>query len=752
MHLFYKRTNLNVVVSLSVVIFCGSQMLFARNNDIQKVKLANDSILIKSKEKTESKSNRNVMLNASDNTSPRDINIGLPTTLGGISILENDLPVVYYFWPDLPNRSWRQSVGLSSTGLLKMDQVAATTGELGYAVNSYSQTGTKKFKLKANFSTDSYGLLQGDVNVSGPLTKNGWSYTAGAYLNFDPNTYDKGFTKYSDKTQIYRVGLTKFFKNNRGQINFQYKYSNSYSITNYGLFEYKEGGKVKETDFFKIGKDSYLLNDGTARFKDLKTGDFYTAKLNGTDATTITHNFSIFGNYLLNNGWNFKFSTKLHKAKASILSYIPTGIKTVDKNAGYSYMDGTSYSGYVGGGLAQSSPRNPVTDVSARLSINKQIGNHDLTFGTLELYHKELYTSNRSFFYQTVEDQPQHLLQAKADKYGYYNYNVGSAYYDGHENELSIYGNDKWRVNRSLNFNYGLYLRNHTIRGKYTLTPRTPGFNLQNAQLSKIDDNLYNIAGFMDITYNITKEFGLLGNFQYSETNGGLENYNLAAVPNMKKQKIPVGALGIFWNNKYIQLISQITYLHKNNYLTRYNMVNPDNSSDVRNVSIYYDIQTLGWTTDFVLTPFKGAQLHYLITLQNPQYKDFKFNIFGRDYDYSDKNVLQVSKMLMEIDPSYSFGKWKVWASFRYYSKQFANLTNVLYFAPHWETFGGVNFNYNKHIRFQASVINFLNQRGASGSINGAELITDPTPYYGKLMTGSYIMPLTFKFSTYINF
>ncbi|HAT60932.1 MAG TPA: TonB-dependent receptor, partial [Prevotella sp.] len=83
-------------------------MLFARNNNIQRVKLAKDSILIKSKEKIESKSNRNVMLNASDNTSPRDINIGLPTTLGGISILENDLPVVYYFWPDLPNRSWRQ--------------------------------------------------------------------------------------------------------------------------------------------------------------------------------------------------------------------------------------------------------------------------------------------------------------------------------------------------------------------------------------------------------------------------------------------------------------------------------------------------------------------------------------------------------------------------------------------------------------------------------------------------------------------
>ncbi|MFY7814501.1 MAG: TonB-dependent receptor, partial [Chryseobacterium taeanense] len=39
--------------------------------------------------------NRNVMLNAANNTRPRDVNIGLPATVGGITILENDLPSVY---------------------------------------------------------------------------------------------------------------------------------------------------------------------------------------------------------------------------------------------------------------------------------------------------------------------------------------------------------------------------------------------------------------------------------------------------------------------------------------------------------------------------------------------------------------------------------------------------------------------------------------------------------------------------------
>lgn len=126
--------------------------------------------------------NRNVMLNAANNTSPRDVNIGLPSTVGGITILENDLPVVYFFWPELPNKTWRQSVGLEKTGLLKMDQLANTMGDLGFAVNSYSQIGTKDLKVKGKFTTSNFGWLQGDVNVSGPISKNGWTYTAGTFF------------------------------------------------------------------------------------------------------------------------------------------------------------------------------------------------------------------------------------------------------------------------------------------------------------------------------------------------------------------------------------------------------------------------------------------------------------------------------------------------------------------------------------------------------------------------------------------
>ncbi|MDW8550396.1 hypothetical protein NG800_015825 [Epilithonimonas ginsengisoli] len=285
------------------------------------------------------------------------------------------------------------------------------------------------------------------------------------------------------------------------------------------------------------------------------------------------------------------------------------------------------------------------------------------------------------------------------------------------------------------------------------MTPRTVGFNFTDAsQFDKINKSFYQIAGSLNATYNISKNFGVIANFLYTEENRRLESYSQAFEPNTNKIKSPLGAFGIFWNTNFIQLISQATYLKKNNNLERFNLVNPANTSQAQNTTVYYDIQTLGWTTDFVLTPFKGFNLHYLITFQNPVYKKFNFDAFGTAYNYSDNNVLGVAKTLMEIDPSYTVDKWRFWASFRYFSKQYANLTNALYFAPRWETFGGVSYTVNKNINFGATVINFLNQRGASGTINGAELITNASPYYGTLLTGTYIMPLTGQFSVSFNF
>lgn len=741
-----KITALGIILSCSNLAFGQKEKLTVQDS----VKLQEKLKIANSKEDN----NRNVMLNASNNTSPRDVNIGLPSTVGGITILENDLPVVYFFWPELPNKTWRQSVGLEKTGLLKMDQLANTMGDLGFAVNSYSQTGTKDLKVKGKFTTSSFGWLQGDVNVSGPISKNGWTYTAGAFTNFDPSTYKLGFARNVDETKIFRAGITKYFNDNKGKITALYKYADSYNVGNYAVFQYGENGKITELNNFRIGRDSYVVNDGRIKMKDNLTGEYYWANMAGNDNATKSHNIDVFGNYMLNNGWNFKFSSRFHFAKTAISTTIPLSIFNADQSAGYTLAsNGQAYSGNVGTQLAMHTPSTPTTNIAGRFSLNKQINNHNVTIGLLEQYYNvDKYTSNRSFFFQTVEAQPQRLIGPNTDSDGFYNYNVGSEYHSGTENKLSVYASDEWKVSDNFNLSYGINVRHQMIDGEFSLAPRYPGFTLENTEFTPIKHNWFHIGGSVNATYNINKSFGVIANFLYTEENRRLESYSQAFDPNTKKIKSPLGAIGIFWNTDYIQLISQATILKKNNYLNRFNLVNPSNTTQAETVTVYYDIQTLGWTTDFIVKPFKGFNLHYLVTLQNPMYKNFKFNAFGKDYEYSDNNVLGVSKVLMEIDPSYTFNKWKVWASFRYFSKQFANLTNVLYFAPRWETFGGANYTFNKNINVGATVINFLNQRGASGTINGAELITDASPYYGKLLTGSYIMPLTFQFSVNFNF
>lgn len=219
-----------------------------------------------------------------------------------------------------------------------------------------------------------------------------------------------------------------------------------------------------------------------------------------------------------------------------------------------------------------------------------------------------------------------------------------------------------------------------------------------------------------------------------------------------------LGRFGLYYRNKWINLASSLSYIRKTNYNSRSQFTtNVGGVDETQTASISYDIATLGWTTDFLLTPFKGFQLHYLLTWQRPEYKNFDTSLvfsdgIERHFSFSERKVTGVSELLMEIDPSYAIDKWRFWLSFRYFSRQYINRPNTLFFNPRWETFGGVDYRLNKHILFSANVINFLNQKGASGSITAADLITDSSLYQNYLMSGSFIRPFTTEFSARIDF
>lgn len=228
-------------------------------------------------------------------------------------------------------------------------------------------------------------------------------------------------------------------------------------------------------------------------------------------------------------------------------------------------------------------------------------------------------------------------------------------------------------------------------------------------------------------------------------------------MPILDAVNIHLGRAGIFWNTPWMKLVSQVSLIQQSNYKSRTQFTNPNNSSDVVTIPITNDVQTMGWTTDVVLTPFKGFTFHGLLTLQSPKYKNFDVTAnfsdgTSKSYNFNDKITTGVSKTIIELDPSYQFDKFRVWASFRYQSKQYINKTNSLYFNGRWETFGGVDYNMNKHVGFSVNVVNILNQKGCSGSIGSADLVEDVSAYKNYLMAGSYIRPFTVEFAAHINF
>lgn len=713
---------------------------------------------IKVKKKPSSKNNkeeqnRNVMLNAANNNGPREVNIGLPASVGGTTIMENDLPVVYYFWPELPSKAWRSSVSLGKSGLQSLKEQAVLTGDFGYAVNSYTKLGGDSLEIAGSLAGSHFGWLKTDVNVSGPLGK-GWAFTAGAYLNYDPQTYDPGFTTYSDKTQIFRAGLTKRFKNGKGEVSLLYKYVRSFALpTNYAAFTYLEGGAIQELGNFRPGLDSYFKNDGLINLRNSLTGERYQANLGGSDGTTTSNTLDLLGNYKLENNWNFKYVVRYHQANAASNSITPTGIREVTAADGYTYKDGTVYTGPVQTILGGNIPITPIHAVMSRFELNKQAGKHNWRLGLTEAYHNvDKFTTNRSVFFQEVAAQPRQLLSPATDADGYFNYNAAAEYHNGFENKLTAYLSDTWDISEKFTFSYGLNMRYHKLKGDYYAQARTADFTFAGLEKSYFNYDWMHLGGTANLVYKATDSFGATADFIYTEKHGQLEDFSGGYKPDYKKTKSPYASIGLYYNSPKLSVVTALSYLTRNNYVQRLNLVNPTDVTQSNVVYKQYDIKTTGWTTDIVAKPFTGFNLHYLVTFQNPIYQNYDFEAFNNQYSFSNNNVLGVSKVLMEIDPSYEFKKFKIWGSARFFSKQFANLTNALYFKGWWETFAGVNYQAKKNIGLGLTVVNILNQNGAKGTINGAELITDPSPYYNTVLTSQYIRPFTVEASVNFKF
>lgn len=726
--------------------------------------------------------NRNVMLNAASANGPREIQIGLPSA--DVNVLENGLPVVYSTNPHTVNSNWRSDASMSHVGLLKISETAITTGNIGYAVNSWTQLGQEGFHGTLNYKSNHFGLQEFSLNLNGSIG-NGWYYSANMYQDFDPGTFDLRSTPYQDRTQIYKAALTKKYDNDRGELTAMYKYANSHPVYNYATqsapFIYVGDGSVKEYGDFKLGTTSYLPTENTITYRDMRTGELkettlYDASENHSSEVTLMNT------YRWDNGLTWRASLRYDHARGALVYQTPMSLIGVkgDNTYNYVYRDIDGQTKAYGGRYVQTRMSclnaGDIDEVLFTTELSKKFRTSTLRVGLNEWYYDVDYASNTTMYDQSVPEDGGYALRLwdsnlRNDYFYDLNKNA-SEYYKGHENKLAVYLTHDWDITPKLNVYYGARLEWQKLSGENAAVRNAAGeyvgrfadYHLGATAAdgtvikpAKMDYDWLNYDFSAAVTYKLTDNFGLTGDFTYIVQHPGMSNFAPATMPNVDKISVPLGRAGIYYNNSWLSLTSLFSYISKTNNNSTLNL---QHGSEIMAAPLTYDIQTWGWTTDVVANPFKGFDLHFLFTYQKPTYKKYETSITFSDGYVGNINatgniVAEVPEVLIEIDPSYMITKdLKVWTSFRYFSKTYANINEAYYFNGHWETFGGVNWQVNKKLSLGCTVVNFLNQTGAKGSIAGAELITkdEAKGIKNTLMTGSYLRPFTVEFSAALKF
>ena len=729
--------------------------------------------------------NRNVMLNAASANGPREIQIGLPSA--DVNVLENGLPVTYATNPHSVNTTWRGDASLSHQGLLKIAETALRTGNIGYAVNSFTQLGDKGFNGTLNYKSNHFGLQEFSLNMNGELAKD-WYYSANMYQDFDPGTFKIKSTPYQDRTQIYKALITRRYDGGAGELTVGYKYSNSHNVYNYATqsapFIYVGDGSVREYGKFKLGTTSYLPADNTMTYRNMRTGaleqtTLYDASLNKSSEVTLLND------YRWDNGLRWNVAARYAHSRGAMVYQTPMALidlKSQDNQGLYDYryrgIDG-SVSTY-GGQYVQTRMSclnaGTIDELLFTSELTKKLSRSTLRLGVNEWFYNIDYCSNTTMYDQSVPSDGSYAVRLwdanKRDGY-FYDFNKNaSEYYKGHENKLALYLTHDWDVTDKLNLYYGARLEWQSLRGEnaavrgadgnfvgrfadYYLGATAPdGTVIAPAKLS-YDWLNYDLS--VAAAYKMTKHFGFTADFTYIVQHPKFEAFAPATMPNTDKISVPLGRAGVYYNNQWLSLTSMFSYISKTNNNSTLNL---QHGSEIKAAPLTYDIQTWGWTTDAVMHPFKGFDFHFLFTYQKPTYKKYETSITFNDGYVGNINatgniVAEIPEVLIELDPSYMITKdIKLWTSFRYFSKTYANINEAYYFNGHWETFGGVNWQASKRLSLGCTVVNFLNQTGAKGSIAGAELITkdEAKGIKNQLMTGSYLRPFTVELTASLKF
>lgn len=759
---------MNKNIKLMTIALCalGTTQAMAQHKGDKPTPQKQDSVTVeKSGQQKEAASN--VLLNASNENEPRFINIGLPSSITGTTVTEDGALVTFDAFAMPTIRSWRQDGSYSRPESWSLAKSVLKLGEIGVSVATNSRLGGKKFYGAASFKTNNFGLLTGNVFISGPLAK-GWGYATNMHLNYDPTSKRPAYRQFLDETKIFKAILTKYYS--KGQVSFKYKYSDIMAEkASFSPYFYHDGKQVTATDNFVIGKNNYLGNTDRYHLVEARNGETVDTDLMKYTRTRI-HNMGIFGKHTFNSTYKFDYFLTYQNASAGNNTFGYFNITSTDNlkpNQRYVYANTLNeqvYTGLVQNTCTQAAHGIPINTLQWNGELTQKTKNNELMLGYSGKYFNiDRFAYSSVAYMQEVAHNPKHITlqtlkdgkwqNARADEYGQMNYNGSMLYYDGTEFKNAIYLTDKWKIAENLTFEGGARFEWHRLDGNW-LPEESRTKNWATGETEAIKKDYFNKSVTASLTYSMLKNFGFTADAYYIESTNGLTAYKGTNDPLSKQNVIPYFAFGIFYNSPYVSLVSRISHIARSNINMSGGFSNSKGESYKQTFN--YDIETLGWTTDAIITPFKGFQMHVLLTLQSPKFKKFEFQLKdGTDlvsYNYNGRQVRSTSKVLVELEPSYTYKKMRFWFSARYFSKQPACFPSTLYFKERWETFAGIDYKCTPKVNFSLNFVNLLNQTGAQGYISGTNTATDASLYENKAIAGTYIRPFTVEFKTNIRF
>lgn len=487
-------------------------------------------------------------------------------------------------------------------------------------------------------------------------------------------------------------------------------------------------------------------------------------------------------NYKWDNGTEWKIIGRYDHSRGALVYQSAMSLIDVKNNADYAYIqiapDGTptAYNGQYVQTRMSCLNAGDIDEILLTSELTWKTKHSNMRLGLNEWYYHIDYTANSTMYDQSVTDDgsfPVRVYDSKQRNWYFYDYNRNaSEYYKGYENKLALYFTHDCDITPKLNLYYGARLEWQRLDGENLAVTGKDGeyigrfsdFHIGATASdgtviapTPLSYNWFNYCLSLAATYKLTDKFGFTGDFTYIVQHPRFESFGTSTLPNTDRVSVPLGRVGIYYNNSWLSLTSLFSYISKTNNNSTL-ILQHDN--EIMQTPLNYNIQTIGWTTDMMAHPTKALDIHFLLTLQKPTYRKYETPVKFSDGYVGSINatgniVTDIPQILIEFDPSYKITRdLRLWTSFRYFGKTYANINEAYYFNGHWETFGGVDWQVNKRLSLACSVTNFLNQTGAKGTIAGAELITkdDVKDIKNELMTGSYLRPFTVEFSAKLNF